>query len=108
MLLILTVMTYVGLFYYKVFKPNYGEATYRNIVHPLERLFRNKYFIIVIFIGVLVAFGIYIYFDTMGSRERIRSLMGIFILLGFGYAFSTNRSKVRSFNTEYRSAIAFN
>lgn len=55
----------------------------------------NRLFSAALVLLILAGFGVYIYIDTMGSRERLRSLMGIFILFGFGYAFSTNRSKVR-------------
>lgn len=57
----------------------------------------NRFVASAIVLLLLVVFGVYFYFDTIGSRERIRSLMGIFILYGFGYVFSTNRSKVDTF-----------
>lgn len=43
---------------------------------------------------ILAALVAFIAYDTIGSRERLRSLLGIVILYGIGYVFSADRSKV--------------
>lgn len=48
---------------------------------------------------ILLAISGFIVYDTIGSRERLRSLLGIVILFGIGYVFSSDRSKVA---LEYR------
>lgn len=43
----------------------------------------------------LTGLGIYLYFDIDGSIERVRSLVGIIVLFGFGYVFSNDRKNIK-------------
>lgn len=45
--------------------------------------------------AVLLALAIYLYIDTAGSRERLKSLYGITILFGIGFVFSKHMRQVR-------------
>lgn len=50
--------------------------------------------VLLLLTGVIAVLAIYLYFDTQGSRERLRSLLGMFILLGLGFVFSKHITKV--------------
>lgn len=53
-------------------------------------------------IGIIIAIiAIYLYFDTIGSRERLKSLYGIFILFGIGFVFSKHIKSVRLESLNY-------
>lgn len=50
----------------------------------------------IVLIGVAIAaFAIFLAFDTIDSRRRLQSLIGIGVLLLFGFVFSKNPTKVR-------------
>lgn len=121
MLLILTILTYLGLLYYNVFKPKYGrdfsEAYLKPIEGHLSNIFRSRYlpnFIMeslkfksihciyyilrTVILGLLcvivIAVSLYLFYDTMDSRERLRSLIGVVVLYGIGFVFSKHMSQV--------------
>ncbi|KAJ6641433.1 Solute carrier family 28 member 3 [Pseudolycoriella hygida] len=50
----------------------------------------------IILIGVTIAaFATFLAFDTIGSRSRLQSLIGITVLLAFGFVFSAHPKKIR-------------
>lgn len=120
MLVLLTGFTYIGILYYLFFIPNYGQKIYFSIIKPfrdiLARMFAYRFvsrrlvhfklgkmilkklifrFMKVgTFLVILLAVVIYLIFDTYGSRDRLRSLVGIVGILAFGLIFSKHPSKV--------------
>lgn len=64
----------------------------RTIFHFwLKIIFRHSKSLAIVGLAVGV---IFLYFDTNDSRDRLRSLSGVFILFGLGYLFSKHPSKV--------------
>lgn len=122
MLLILILLVYVSLFYFKIVKPIFTRKFGHNLRRTdattvkiyetrwkhdprwisllnsiMEFYFFYRLFRVSIVGVLLIAFTIFLVIDTSGSRDRLRSLLGIFVLFGIGYVFSANRSKVCMF-----------
>lgn len=51
-------------------------------------------------IGFIIAV-LFLYLDTIDSRDRLRSLSGIFLLYGIGYIFSKHITKVSASASPY-------
>lgn len=65
--------------------------------NSLEIVLKYFRYLKLVFIGViLIIFGVLIIVDTYKSPERLRSLLGITILLSTGYIFSKHRSQVNN------------
>lgn len=54
-----------------------------------------RYFEYIVTALIIVAFIVLVAIDTYDSPERLRSLLGIVILLGIGFVFSKHRSAVK-------------
>lgn len=50
-----------------------------------------------IVIAIFAGIGIFLAIDTVDQWDRLRSLLGIVILFGLGYAFSADRKHVNIF-----------
>lgn len=97
MLLILMAFVYSGVFYYSI-KKHYGKRivdSFEPIRRLIEKIFSIR-FMKVALIGVVVAaIAVFLAFDTVDSRRRLQSLIGIGVLLSFGFVFSAYPTKIR-------------
>lgn len=125
MFLILFVFGYSLVIYFKVIKPRYGRNTsktlrkfnksttelfnktrYGRILCVRKSKFNLNTFISIGFVSryskfiavtiIFILFVVLIIVDSLDSPHRLRSLLGIFILLGIGFVFSKHRSEVNS------------
>lgn len=97
MLIILFCFVYAGLFYFDM-KHRFGKQISESFV-PIQKLI-NKVFSIwltkIALIGVaLAAFAVFLAFDTIDSRGRLQSLIGIGVLLSCGFIFSAYPKQIR-------------
>ncbi|KAG4076692.1 hypothetical protein HA402_001979 [Bradysia odoriphaga] len=97
MLLIVYGFIYAGVFYYLI-KRLFGKQIMQSFV-PMRKLI-DKVFSVrltkMALIGVaLAAFAVFLVFDTIDSRRRLQSLIGIGTLLSVGFVFSANPTKIR-------------
>ncbi|XP_032794180.2 solute carrier family 28 member 3 isoform X2 [Daphnia magna] len=99
MLIILTVIVYCGLFYYKIFKPLWGDCAYTRVILPLtiflERCWSYRYVRVLLILGGAISFIVGIIFDTEGDRDRLYSLIGLAVFLLFGWIFSKHQAKIK-------------
>ncbi|XP_061395990.1 solute carrier family 28 member 3-like [Musca vetustissima] len=90
---------YLGLIYYKIFKPRLGRRLHRDYLIPLDRwwlVFSRKRSVSAILIGILcIAVAAFLYIETKQQPEKLASLVapGFFILCG--YVFSSDRAAIK-------------
>nr|XP_012139728.1 PREDICTED: solute carrier family 28 member 3-like isoform X1 [Megachile rotundata] len=102
MLIILFAFTYGGILYHFVVKRFLGQ-TFVSCSRPLRyriRSFRNRKYgdaVIqtTIYTCIFGAIIVFLIFDTVGSRERLLSLIGIVILLSCGRIFSKHPDRIK-------------
>ncbi|EFX87744.1 hypothetical protein DAPPUDRAFT_96692 [Daphnia pulex] len=99
MLIILTVIVYCGLFYYKVFKPHWGDSAYSRVILPLtlilERCWSYRFLRLLVIAGGVAGFIVGLVLDTAGDRDRLYSLIGLAVFLLFGWIFSKHPSQIK-------------
>ncbi|KAI9560238.1 hypothetical protein GHT06_014252 [Daphnia sinensis] len=99
MLIILTVIVYCGLFYYKIFKPLWGDCAYTRVILPLtiflKRCWSYRFVRVLLILGGVMGFIVGIIFDTEGDRDRLYSLIGLAVFLLFGWIFSKHPAKIK-------------
>ncbi|GAB0100840.1 Sodium/nucleoside cotransporter [Sergentomyia squamirostris] len=97
-LIILMVLVYAGLIYFQVVKRFWGQQIYKNVLRPFENLvhnlFRSNYIRAAAIIVVLAAFVVFLVFETSNDRNRLRGLIGIGVILLFGFIFSKHPSYI--------------
>ena len=81
--MILTIMAYTGLFYYKIVIPYFGDTIAKYLINPLSSVW-NKVFSYVIaqVIAGLAAFAALITFIVIDSKGKVRKQMR-FLLVSF-------------------------
>lgn len=98
MLLLLLFFVYFGLFYYQIFKRFFGKRVYESFIKPISEktaeATKHTYVKLALAAALIAAFITYIILDTTDDRDRLRSLMGIVILLSLGFIFSKHPSRV--------------
>ncbi|XP_018369850.1 PREDICTED: solute carrier family 28 member 3 isoform X2 [Trachymyrmex cornetzi] len=101
LLLILTGLIYLGLFYFLIVKrylSKYILQCCRPATNSLERLQNTKYgtriTAIIIYLVILIAIVIFLTIDTVNSRHRLISILGVIILVGLGWVFSKHPGQV--------------
>ena len=82
-IVILTIMAYTGLFYYKIVIPYFGDTIAKYLINPLSSVW-NKVFSYVIaqVIAGLAAFAALITFIVIDSKGKVRKQMR-FLLVSF-------------------------
>ncbi|XP_011058872.1 PREDICTED: solute carrier family 28 member 3 isoform X2 [Acromyrmex echinatior] len=95
LLLILTGLIYLGLFYFLIVKRylnKYILQCCRPATNFSKQLQNTKYGtrirVIIIYLVILIAIVIFLVIDTVDSRHRLISILGVIILLGLGWVFS--------------------
>ncbi|XP_018303103.1 solute carrier family 28 member 3 isoform X2 [Mycetomoellerius zeteki] len=101
LLLILTGLIYLGLFYFLIVKRYFGKYILqccRPVTNSLERLQNIKYGTriraIIVYLVILVAIITFLIIDTADSRHRLISILGVIVLLGLGWVFSKHPGQV--------------
>ncbi|XP_066975382.1 uncharacterized transporter HI_0519-like [Macrobrachium rosenbergii] len=99
LLIIITFFAVTGLIYFQIIKPYFGLFLYerfiRHISNMCGKLWQFRLVQFFVYIGLLAAVGVFLYFDTKDDPQRLVSLFGVFVLLLFGFLFSTAPRKVR-------------
>ncbi|XP_076182370.1 concentrative nucleoside transporter 2 isoform X2 [Ptiloglossa arizonensis] len=102
MLMILLVFGYGGVLYSLVVKRIVGKTLGRCIRpchHWVRKYQRSKYgsiaFQTVIYTCIFLAIVIFLIFDTVDSRERLMSGVGVVILISFGWIFSKHPGHIK-------------
>ncbi|XP_029168974.1 solute carrier family 28 member 3-like isoform X1 [Nylanderia fulva] len=100
LLLVLTGLIYLGLFYFLIIKRYFGKYIIQcclPVTNSLERLRNTKYgpymggsFCLIILIAIII----FLILDTTESRYRLISILGIIIILGLGWLFSKHPKQV--------------
>ncbi|XP_022236212.1 solute carrier family 28 member 3-like, partial [Limulus polyphemus] len=96
-LILLTIIVYITLLYYHVFK-RWLLKPLRRFFSPatdlFARIFKYRYTSSVIWVSILAAVIVFLIIDTKDNRSRLVSAGGLLVLLFFGYLFSAHRTKV--------------
>nr|CAH0104896.1 unnamed protein product [Daphnia galeata] len=99
LLIILTVITYVSLFYFQIVKRFWGKSIHQAVLKPIGayydrvwkyRLVRYGFYLVIV--GALITFLV---IDTAGERYRLVSFFGLLIFLLLGWIFSKHPSRVK-------------
>ncbi|XP_073812986.1 uncharacterized transporter YutK-like isoform X3 [Musca autumnalis] len=89
---------YLGLVYYKIFKPTLGRRLHREYLVHFDRWwmgFSRQRSISAILIGILlVALAVFLYYETKDRPQKLASLAAPCFFIVCGYVFSTNRSAI--------------
>nr|XP_031832715.1 solute carrier family 28 member 3-like [Nomia melanderi] len=100
MLLLLFVIGYAGVLYHylaKRFRKKIGQhsSPFRGRLETFQNTrYGGRVFRTVLYACVFAAIIIFLIFDTVDSRERLMSLIGVVILLSLGWLFSKHPSRV--------------
>lgn len=102
LLVIITVLAIIGIVYFKVVKPIFGKRIIEMIkpgVKAFSEIWNKKvkgYSIAPMAVGMTLLLALIIFFlvDTAGERHRLISLIGLFLLLLFGFIFSKAPRKI--------------
>ncbi|EDW79830.1 uncharacterized protein Dwil_GK17994 [Drosophila willistoni] len=99
MLILLMSFTYLGLFYYYIFKPKVGRSLHRNYLVPLSDKwikFSRTTVVSLVMIGILLAaLAVFLYFETRDEPQKLVSLVAPCFFIFCGYVFSTKRSAIK-------------
>lgn len=101
LLLILTGLIYLGLFYFLIVKRYFRKYILQccqPVTNLLERLRNTKYGTrigaIILYLIILIAIIIFLIIDTTNSRHRLISILGVIVILGLGWMFSKHPGQV--------------
>merc|ERR1712226_348407 len=93
-IVILTIMVYTGIFYYKIIVPYFGEALSKYLIGPLssvwDKVFSYTIAQIVVGLAIIAALVTFVAIDSKDEPERLYSLLGVFIILLIGFVFSAH------------------
>ncbi|KAJ9591155.1 hypothetical protein L9F63_002310, partial [Diploptera punctata] len=103
MLILVLAFTYFGLIYYHIIKKYFGSSINEKVIKPAGTKFLEDHDVkfgwvilkIIICLIPLIAALVYIGVDTIGSSHRLISLLGLFVILAFGFLFSKHPRKIR-------------
>ncbi|KAF2362673.1 Concentrative nucleoside transporter metazoan/bacterial [Trinorchestia longiramus] len=98
LVLVLTGITALMMFYFLIVKKFYGKKIYHSVLKPLDDKYEHywekapvRWSFYVVLLAALVLFFV---LDTSGDRRRLQSLVGLFLLIFFGFIFSFAPRKV--------------
>ncbi|XP_068208642.1 uncharacterized transporter YutK-like [Palaemon carinicauda] len=99
LLIVITFCGVVGLLYFQIIKPYFGSFIYERLIKHISngcgKIWQFRLVQFLVYIGLLAAVAIFLYFDTKDDPNRLVSLFGVFVLLLFGFVFSTAPRKIR-------------
>uniref|UniRef100_A0A182MDH2 Sodium/nucleoside cotransporter n=1 Tax=Anopheles culicifacies TaxID=139723 RepID=A0A182MDH2_9DIPT len=97
MLLLLLGFIYVGLLYFLLLKPRLERTLYRMLApvgSHFGRMFRTRTAKLTAGAIVLLAFAIFLYFDTRGDTNRLMPLTGMVVFLALSVLMSKHPKKI--------------
>lgn len=99
LLVVITGILFIGVFYYMIIKPFFGKTLQRKLLAPLsalsDNLLRVRWVPWVLFAVLVAAELIFIGVDVHSDTIRLQSLCGVATVLLFGFVFSAAPLKVR-------------
>ncbi|KAI9560235.1 hypothetical protein GHT06_014249 [Daphnia sinensis] len=111
LLIILTVISYVGLFYFQIVKKFWGESIDQKVLQPIDRSFDRvwKYRLVqyAFYLAIIAALIVFLVIDTADDRYRLISFLGLIVFLLLGWIFSKHPSKVKWRHVTWGVALQF-
>lgn len=99
MFIILIALLYLGLLYYHIIKKRLGQLVYRRIMKPVSkwwnRLMTYRYLKVAAYLLPLVAIIVYLAVDSADDTERLKSCIGVIVILVLGFAFSRYPGQIK-------------
>lgn len=99
LLIIITFLVLVGLFYFQILKPYFGRTIYKKVLKPIgilfEKAWRFRVLRLGVYVGLLLIVFLFLLVDAWHETHRLISLFGLFVLLFLGFIFSKAPRKVR-------------
>jgi len=99
MFIILSGLFLWGMFYYFVLKAFFGKRIQKTVFEPignkLKPVLGSRIGTILITLLVLGGLGVFLYFDTEGERNRLKSAGGILVIVLFGLLVSKHPGKIK-------------
>ncbi|KAL4712134.1 hypothetical protein ACJJTC_010995 [Scirpophaga incertulas] len=91
-------IVYFFVIYFKVVKKYFGGWLHRVVYSKISNYYQCIMQIVLlrsaIIVGILIAIGVFLYFDTRDSPERLISLLGLALLLSLGFVFSAYPGRI--------------
>uniref|UniRef100_A0A1A9VTA3 Sodium/nucleoside cotransporter n=1 Tax=Glossina austeni TaxID=7395 RepID=A0A1A9VTA3_GLOAU len=91
--------TYLGLFYYLVFKPKIGHRLYRSILKPLRTKYlhfsKQRSISLLQLLLLALALIIFLYFETRNAPSKLVGLLAPCVFISGGYVFSSQRQAIK-------------
>nr|XP_053631826.1 solute carrier family 28 member 3-like [Cherax quadricarinatus] len=98
-LIIITFCVFIGMTYFLVLKPYYGRPIYKKVLKPIyttyESLWLYWWVRMALYLVLLAILVVFLALDTRHDPKRLQSVLGLIILLLFGFVFPELRGKVR-------------
>ncbi|XP_063860890.1 solute carrier family 28 member 3-like isoform X2 [Scylla paramamosain] len=111
LVIIITGTLFLGLFYFLIVKRFWGKTLYHNVIKPLniltDRILAYKWVPWVFFLVLVVGALVFIVVDSRHNVQRLQSLLGVVVLLLFGFVFSVAPKKVRWRHVAWGMALQF-
>uniref|UniRef100_A0A1B0AFL0 Sodium/nucleoside cotransporter n=1 Tax=Glossina pallidipes TaxID=7398 RepID=A0A1B0AFL0_GLOPL len=91
--------TYLGLFYYLVFKPKIGHRLYRSILKPLRTKYlhfsEQRSISLLQLLLLVLALSVFLYFETRNAPSKLVALLAPCVFISGGYVFSSQRQAIK-------------
>uniref|UniRef100_A0A182P5K3 Sodium/nucleoside cotransporter n=1 Tax=Anopheles epiroticus TaxID=199890 RepID=A0A182P5K3_9DIPT len=98
MLLLLLGFVYVGMLYFLLLKPRLGQTVHSSMLAPIGsyfgKMFRSRIAKLSLGALVVLAFALFLFFDTRDDTIRLMPLTGMVVLLALSFLASKNRSAI--------------
>ncbi|KDR11084.1 Sodium/nucleoside cotransporter 1 [Zootermopsis nevadensis] len=98
-LIIILGLVYLGLLYYHIIKKFFGMFLERNILIPIHnqwhRLMAYRYLKLTIYLLPLIAVIVFLALDTADNTERLKSCIGVVVIMVLGFAFSRHPGQIQ-------------
>lgn len=111
LVIIITGLLFLGLYYFLIFKPLWGKIVYHRIIKPLnsfaDKVLVYKWVPWVIYLVLVVGAVVFIGVDARNDLRRLQSLIGLVVLLLFGFVFSVAPKRVRWRHVAWGMALQF-
>lgn len=111
LVIIITGLLFLGLFYFLVVKVFWAEVLNEKLVKPVNRLtdkiLRYKWAPWLFFLVLVIGAVVFIAVDSKDDRLRLQSLIGVVVLMVFGFVFSIAPKKIKWRHVAWGMALQF-